>query len=115
VGSNLYQRYVDRMKHRRRRISIGGQTFEQRADPDLPDSRNIPPGVTFLPQSVDTMESILVCTGVYNKGDDPEGDGKCHHGHRDFPKNTELHVPTVICEDADEAIDYILLNEEIAT
>jgi len=52
---------------------------------------------------------------VYNKGDDPEGDGKCHHGHRDFPKNTELHVPTVICEDADEAIDYILLNEEIAT
>jgi len=61
------------------------------------------------------MESILVCTGVYNKGDDPEGDGKCHHGHRDFPKNTELHVPTVICEDADEAIDYILLNEEIAT
>jgi HAD superfamily hydrolase (TIGR01456 family) len=112
VGSNLYQRYIDRMRNRRRRISIA-TAQQERGDPDLPESRNIPPGTDFLPQTVETMESILVCTGVYNKGDDPEGDGKWHHGHRDFPKNTELHVPTFICDDADEAIDYILLNEDI--
>jgi len=113
MGSNLYQRYIDRMKYRRRRISGNPQHYETRGDPDLPHSRNVPPGTKFLPQSVETMESILVCTGVYNKGDDPEGDGKFYHGHRDFPQNTELHVPTFICEDADEAIDYILLNEDI--
>jgi len=114
VGSNLYQRYIDRMKHRRRRISVTQQQqHETRGDPDLPYSRNVPPGTKFIPQSVDTMESILVCTGVYKKGDDPEGDGKSYHGHRDFPQNTELNVPTFICEDADEAIDYILLNEDI--
>jgi HAD superfamily hydrolase (TIGR01456 family) len=112
VGSNLYQRYIDRMKSRRRRISVT-QQHETRADPELPHSRNFPPAAKFLPQSVDTMESILVCTGVYNKGDDPEGDGTFYHGHRDFPQNTELHLPTFICEDADEAIDYILLNEDI--
>jgi len=113
VGSNLYQRYIDRMKHRRRRISGTQQQHEGRGDPDLPNSRNVPTGTKFLPQSVDTMESVLVCTGVYKKGDDPEGDGKFYHGHRDFPQNTDLHVPTFICDDADEAIDYILLNEDI--
>lgn len=113
VGSNLYQRYIDRMKHRRRRISIAQQQQEPRVDPDLPESRNIPADAKFLPQTVQTMESVLVCTGVYKKGTDPEGDGKFYHGHRDFPKNTELNVPTFICEDADEAIDYILLNEDI--
>lgn len=121
VGSNLYQRYIDRLKNRRRRISVAqlihetGKPGLETLDRDLPKSRNVPPGTKLLPQSVDTIESVLVCTGVYRKGDDPEGDGKFHHGHRDFPKNTEFHVPTIICEDADEALDYILLNEDIYT
>jgi len=114
VGSNLYQRHLDRMKYRRRRISVFQQSSDMR-DTDLPLSRDIPPGTKFLPQTIDTIESILVCTGVYQKGDDPEGDGKFHHGHRDFPKNTELHIPTFICDDTNSAIDYILLNEDIIT
>lgn len=113
VGSNLYQRYIDRMKYRRRRIFVVQQQQTEFKDPDLPDSRNIPPGTKFLPQTVDTMESILVCTGVYRKGEDPQGDGSYHHGHRDFPKNTDLHMPTCICEDANDALEYILLNEDI--
>jgi len=112
VGSNLYQQYIDRMKYRRRRFSTV-QKLTELKDPDLPESRNIPVGTKFLPQTVDAMESVLVCTGVYRKGEDPQGDGSYHHGHRDFPKNTDLHVPTCICDDAKEALEYILLNEDI--
>lgn len=118
MGSNLYQRYIDRMKHRRRRISIATQ--ESRGDPDLPDSRNVPPRTDFFPQTIETVESVLVCTGVYvpekDSGVDDglvkeDDDKQIHHGHRDFPKVSELHLPTLICEDANKAIDYILARE----
>ena len=123
VGSNLYQRYIDRLRRRRQSAAASrvdpnskeGRIIE-RIDPELPMSRNVPPSVKFFQQTVETVEAILVCTGVYTPGTAPpevEGEEKTHLGHRDFPKNPELCRPTIICDDVDTAIDYILEKEEI--
>ena len=96
--------------------SLEALTFEN-FDPELPMSRLVPTTAQFYPQSVDTIEGILVCTGVYTAGgpapeDDLPGDENIHHGHRDFPKNNELKKPIIICDDVDTAIDYILDKED---
>jgi hypothetical protein len=89
----------------------------ENVDPELPESRNVPPTAQFYPQTVDTVEGVLVCTGVYTPGgpapeEDPEGCEHLHHGHRDFPKNNELKKPIIICDDVNTAIDYILEKED---
>jgi HAD superfamily hydrolase (TIGR01456 family) len=77
VGSNLYQRHVDRLGARRRHnaaihdgnveksikeLSIAASADQ---DPDLPSSRNVPTDACFHRQTVETVESLLVLTGVY--------------------------------------------------
>jgi len=86
-------------------------------DMELPESRNVPATAQFYPQTVETVEGILVCTGVYSPGgpapeEDLEGTEHVHHGHRDFPKNNELKKPIIICDDVNTAIDYILEKED---
>jgi len=95
VGDNLFQCYIDPMKHRRRRISV--VTQQSRGDPELPDSRKVSIGANFSQMTIETFEGILVCTGIYQAGTDPKGNGKNHHGHRDFPvitdkKITDIHM-----------------------
>lgn len=122
VGSNLYQRYVNRLITRKNNNDI--ETLGKDAklaeliDPELPESRNVPPSASFSRQTVEDVTSILVCTGVYKPGVSPEpgkeeGDEKTYHGHRDFPHITELYKPTTTVEDVDAAIDYILAREQI--
>lgn len=92
----------------------------ENTDTELPESRNVPAAAEFLPQTVDTVEGILVCTGVYSAAtglapeEDLEGFEHIHHGHRDFPKNNELKKPIIICDDVNTAIDYILEKEDFS-
>jgi HAD superfamily hydrolase (TIGR01456 family) len=125
VGSNLYQRYIDRLRRRRRQMqatwSVEPDSREARAieniDTELPPSRNVPVTAHFHQQTVETVEGILVCTGIYSPGgpapeEDVEGGEKIDHGHRDFPKNNELRKPIIICDDVNTSIDYILEKED---
>ena len=122
VGSNLYQRYVDRLITRRNNNDL--DTLDKDAklaeliDPELPESRNVPTSAKFLKQTVEDVISILVCTGVYKPGISPEPgkeevDEKCYHGHRDFPQITELYKPRKTCDNVEKAIDFILEREQI--
>ena len=83
------------------------------SDPELPQSRNIPPGTSFNKQTMETMEGVLVCTGVYKEGVEPEneGDEKNYPGHRDFARLPELYRPSKICKDVHEALQYIMETE----
>ena len=63
------------------------------------------------------MESILVCTGVYKPDtilDNMESDSS--HHHRDFAytrqRSAELETPTIIVDNVEDAINYILEKED---
>lgn len=116
MGTNLYQRFVNRLRSRRNNMEPADENDKtsENYDPELAESRNVPHGATFIDQTVDTVESILVCTGVYKPGVAPEkeGDEKNYHGHRDFPRITELYKPTKLVQDVYDAIEYILEKED---
>ena len=116
VGGNLYQRYI-----RRRQTRVSNMEHDdgdcktgESLDPELPQSRNMPPGTKLIKQSVSTIDTVLVETGVYKPGQAPEkeGDEKNYHGHRDFPRITELYKPSVIVGNVADAIDHILRKEK---
>jgi len=75
VGTNLYQRHVDRMSANRDEIdnnNSGGDPAGLDAgkdvdsgDVELPACRVVPPPAAFHRQTVDTVVPILVRTGVY--------------------------------------------------
>jgi len=138
VGTNLYQRYVDRMSATRNQIDNSDDRADQDdsgkdIDAELPGCRNVPLAAQFHRQTVDTVVPVLVRTGVYrdpasdssdrassvssssdeedsDAGD--EADQKDFQGHRDLPNNAELRKPERICDDVAAAIDYILAREE---
>ena len=122
VGSNLYQRYVDRMRsssHAGSDAQIsnddenGNKEQLDYFDSELPASRNVPAGTTFEKQTIQEVCSVLVCTGVYVPGVSPEqqGEEKCYHGHRDFPKIPDFYKPTTIVDNVYDAVKYIVDRE----
>lgn len=121
VGSNLYQRYINRLRERQSQSdgdSSNKDTYASEVyDPELPQSRQIPQEAAFSKQTVDRIESLLVCTGVYRPGqnEDVEGDEKNYQGHRDFPRISELYKPTKTFDDVSQAIDYILEKEKFCS
>lgn len=125
VGSNLYQRYIDRLHEQTSNDNnnkVDESDKENKSsiiDSSLPESRNIPRGSNLTRQSAEKIISILVSTGVYKPGVGPEPwadeeeEKQFYHGHRDFPKINELYKPTKKCDNVDEAIDYILQQEKM--
>ncbi|XP_077995142.1 haloacid dehalogenase-like hydrolase domain-containing 5 isoform X2 [Glandiceps talaboti] len=59
----------------------------------------------------ESMESVLVCTGVYCEQRNQHMDG-VDHGHRDFPYLDELTRPSLIADNVYEAIKAIYSREE---
>ena len=120
VGSNLYQRYVDRL-HRASAslddIENSNTTKESEfVDPTLPACRIMPADTKLLKQSVEEVNSVLVCTGVYTAGVPPEqrGDERYYHGHRDFPNIADLYKPTKLVDTVYEAMQYIMEREQMS-
>ena len=126
VGTNLYQRYIDRF-HRRINNQIdlvddsdnfGISKRNLVYDPELPQSRNVPRSAALQPLSVTETQALLVCTGVYRPNNSEstlgEDNEKNYQGHRDFPNNPTLYKPTKICKDVYEAVEYIIENEQFS-
>jgi len=120
VGANLYQRYINRLRDRQQKLIDTNSTTSAKDiyaretyDPELPESRQIPEEAALSKQTVDQIDGLLVCTGVYKPGqlDEEDGDEKNYQGHRDFPRITELYKPAHTFQDVNEAIDYILDKE----
>ena len=72
MGSNLYDRYIKRL-HARTGNQINGTVSAETTskdpdhDPELADSRNMPPGTKFHKQTVKDFMGLLVCTGEHPK------------------------------------------------
>ena len=125
VGSNLYQRYVDRLRGSRGDSPDGDISSDENGnkeeldyfDSQLPASRNVPAGTRFERQTVEDVCSVLVCTGVYVPGVSPEqqGEEKCYHGHRDFPKMPDFYKPTTIVDNVRDAVRYVVERERLGT
>ena len=69
-------------------------------------------GVRLLPQTVESCQSILVCTGCYKPGKSADG---VYKGHRDFPRDTQLYKPQRTLTDVKEAVEYIMATEQVET
>jgi HAD superfamily hydrolase (TIGR01450 family) len=120
VGTNLYQRYIDRL-HRRinNEIDLSEDSIDNPMskhgltyDSELPQSRNVPRNAALQPQTVTDALPILVCTGVYRPNNTEstlgEDNEKHYQGHRDFPNNPALYKPSKIVKDVHEAVEYIV-------
>jgi HAD superfamily hydrolase (TIGR01456 family) len=112
VGANLYDRYIKQSK------DGNGNAF------DLPVSRIVPENEDLHEQTVESMHSMLVGTGVYKHI--PESDSQSesetssskksdvYHGHRDIAHEPELSKPHKFVHDVHEGIEYILRTEGVS-
>lgn len=129
VGTNLYQRYIDRL-HRRinNQIDLVEDNDEEDSrdlskhalsyDSELPQSRNVPRRAALHPQTVTSAQALLVCTGVYQPNNSEstlgEDNEKHYQGHRDFPNNPTLYKPHKIVNDVFDAVSYITEFEQFS-
>jgi hypothetical protein len=61
--------------------------------------------------SAESLESILVCTGVYNRETYDEASEK-NYAHRDMITDSELKIPKHICEHVLDAVKLIFDIEQ---
>ena len=113
VGANLYDRYLKRAQQNR----DNGNACEDNHSDHLPLSRSIPKGVSLCEQTVRSMESLLVGTGVFkpeekNSPDSPKDD--VYHGHRDIMHEPELAKPSRFVPDVCHGIQHILKQENFS-
>ncbi|NXI25180.1 HDHD5 hydrolase, partial [Sterrhoptilus dennistouni] len=109
-GANLYNNYLKSARHNQAQAGLKGspQAASAQAEVSLElgnDCHN----------SVESCESILVCTGVYrHNGDVPkrtETEERVFHGHRDFSFNPSLLQASYIVQDVDEAVQLAFKKE----
>ncbi|KAL3851958.1 hypothetical protein ACJMK2_015648 [Sinanodonta woodiana] len=102
VGANLYDRYLkDIWEHR-----DNGNTPVS----SLPSSRTIPDESGLYEQTVRSMKSLLVGTGVYKHDTEKaatDDDRDVYHGHRDIANEPELATPSQFVPDVQHGIMHI--------
>ena len=81
---------------------------------DLPSCRTIPASVSLRRQSVKSMQSVLVGTGVFRpeKETTKSEDDDVYYGHRDILHEPELAKPSRFVPDVCHGIKYILEQEK---
>lgn len=106
VGANLYDRFLKKVWTNRENGNEDGIC-------DLPHSRSIPASISRRRQSVKSMESVLVGTGVYNveRESQKTDEEEVYHGHRDILHEPELAKPSRFVSDVCYGIKYILEQE----
>lgn len=105
VGANLYHRFV-----RRQSECIDNEDINY-----LPRSRSIPNNSRLYQQTVLTMESLLVGTGVYKEEEESsDEDVDVYHGHRDIENEPELAKPSKFVKDVLHGIQHILDKEQFS-
>lgn len=100
VSANLYRRYVQSL----RPDENGNDEPDTRY---LPQSRRIPEGAKFLPQTVEHVEGILVGTGIFN----PHAKEHLSHSHDSFPLDADLLKPSCFQPTCYDAVHYIFTKE----
>lgn len=109
VGANLYDRYLKKAIQNRE----NGNTADTNRD-DLPVCRTIPKDLNLYEQTVESMESLLVGTGVYKHDEQKDESTDVYHGHRDIKHEPELTKPSRFVPDVYHGIQHILERENFS-
>ncbi|NXD19155.1 HDHD5 hydrolase, partial [Spelaeornis formosus] len=99
-GANLYNSYLKSAQQSQAQAGLkrSPQAASAQAEVSL-ELRN------DCNNSVESCESILVCTGVYQQNRDvPKEPEAVFHGHRDFCFDPSLVEPSYIVQDVDDAV-----------
>ena len=110
VGANLYDRFLKKVWTNRDNGNEDGVC-------DLPHSRSIPANMSLRRQSVKSIESVLVGTGVYNLEKEKQKSSTeedVYHGHRDIVHEPELAKPSRFVHDVYYGIKHILEQEKFS-
>ncbi|CAH1782901.1 unnamed protein product [Owenia fusiformis] len=124
-GANLYNRYLknkrealktkvmlkQNLKHVSKRAVQSYESDEEIID----EEKEIAENEYALEQSAESCDSILVCTGVYNKNQDytdENNDYVLNYNHRDFAMDFELKKPTHVVHNVAEAVEKAFEVEE---
>ncbi|KAK3601715.1 hypothetical protein CHS0354_016074 [Potamilus streckersoni] len=102
VGANLYDRYLKEIWQHR----DNGNTPVS----SLPLSRSIPDESDLYEQTVRSIKSLLVGTGVYKHDTEKtatDDDRDVYHGHRDIANEPELTTPSKFVPDVQHGIRHI--------
>ncbi|XP_052780881.1 haloacid dehalogenase-like hydrolase domain-containing 5 isoform X2 [Mya arenaria] len=109
VGANLYNRYLQRTISNQE----NGNTQDETSH-NLPTCRSIPRSISMCAQTVRSIESVLVGTGVFdpNKKTGNDDADDVYHGHRDIMHEPELAKPSQFVPDVCHGIMHILKQEK---
>ncbi|XP_071623686.1 haloacid dehalogenase-like hydrolase domain-containing 5 [Heliangelus exortis] len=111
-GANLYNSYL-KSAHQNQ-VQAGGKRNPQAASPQMEDHLELRKDCS---NTVESCESILVCTGVYRHNADVPSNGKectmesVFHGHRDFCFDPSLLEASYIVQDVNEAVQLAFKKE----
>lgn len=109
-GANLYNNYLKSARHNQAQAGLKGspQAASAQAEVSLELGND-------CHSSVESCESILVCTGVYRHNGDAakktETEERVFHGHRDFSFDPSLLQASYIVQDVDEAVQLAFKKE----
>lgn len=111
-GANLYNNYL-KSAHQNQ-VQAGVKRSPQAASPQTEDHLELRRDCN---NSVESCESILVCTGVYRHNTDvPSKTEECmmetvFHGHRDFCFDPSLVEASYIVQDVNDAVQLAFKKE----
>ncbi|RMC02702.1 hypothetical protein DUI87_19891 [Hirundo rustica rustica] len=111
-GANLYNNYLK--SARQNQLQAGLERSPQAASPQAEVSLELRNDCN---NSVESCESILVCTGVYRHSGDAAGRTEAQteetvfHGHRDFCPDPSLLQASYVVQDVDDAVQLAFGKE----
>ncbi|XP_066525600.1 haloacid dehalogenase-like hydrolase domain-containing 5 [Hoplias malabaricus] len=124
-GANLYNRYLQSMRHARAQVQAqrgsAGQVATDIQFETVDDAKNsgkVMVGGSYEHRLPESCSSILVCTGVYNRDqqdlppDHTVTEQRIFHGHRDFRFDPSLTQPSFVVHDVQEAVELVFQQEE---
>ncbi|KAI4905642.1 hypothetical protein NFI96_011329 [Prochilodus magdalenae] len=123
-GANLYNRYLQSMRHARAQVQVHGGSTSQVAGEiqyemvdDAKNSGKVMVGGSYEHRLPESCSSMLVCTGVYSRDqqdlppDQTVTEHRIFHGHRDFRFDPSLTQPSFVVHDVQEAVELVFQQE----
>ncbi|TRY97035.1 hypothetical protein DNTS_001445 [Danionella cerebrum] len=108
-GANLYNRYL-KAAHRAQAQTDSGGLVTGDCD-DAKGSGRVMVGASSPHNLPESCSSILVCTGVYSRENQDQGEQRIFHGHRDFRFDPSLTQPSFIVQDVKDAVELVFKQE----
>lgn len=110
-GANVYNRYLQNRISSQMKMKTSTDNITDQNRSDVSYSFEVLASDAERYYSAESLESILVCTGVYNRDTHDETSGR-NHAPRDVIMDPELKTPKYTCEHVLDAVKLILSIEQ---